>query len=317
MSITYEEALSTLTAMFGSPWTQETLDAVLRHFNGHMENTVDAILGHGEGQPQDLITKLQSGTGVGGGGTAPGGGSDGGEHVDLDEEIARQLAADDKKRTGTRSGPGRGNRASGGARVAPAPTQPNKAKGRGTPTELPPTFLRIPGHSAKSQESQDEALARMLQDELFTQELANNPEFAHLARGGRGRAGTGSGRGFNYGAGSSRTNYQYPGRVGGQQHSGPNIIDKLSEMGENAKRRLALLAAQWNAGGANAGGSGGGGAGGSSGGTQERRGLLSDPHEGGNEEEISFDFARRSGGGRDGMEMSSMSSSAGAGKKDD
>ena len=29
----------------------------------------------------------------------------------------------------------------------------------------------------------DEALARMLQDELFSQELANNPEFAHLARG--------------------------------------------------------------------------------------------------------------------------------------
>ena len=34
MSISYEEALSTLQAMFGEPWTRESLDAVLRHFQG-------------------------------------------------------------------------------------------------------------------------------------------------------------------------------------------------------------------------------------------------------------------------------------------
>jgi len=34
MSISYEEALSTLQAMFGAPWTQDSLDTVLRHFQG-------------------------------------------------------------------------------------------------------------------------------------------------------------------------------------------------------------------------------------------------------------------------------------------
>ena len=36
MSISYEEALSTLQAMFGEPWTRETLDTVLRHFQGYV-----------------------------------------------------------------------------------------------------------------------------------------------------------------------------------------------------------------------------------------------------------------------------------------
>ena len=36
MSISYEEALSTLQAMFGEPWTRESLDTVLRHFQGYV-----------------------------------------------------------------------------------------------------------------------------------------------------------------------------------------------------------------------------------------------------------------------------------------
>jgi len=36
MSISYEEALSTLQAMFGEKWTQESLDTVLRHFKGYV-----------------------------------------------------------------------------------------------------------------------------------------------------------------------------------------------------------------------------------------------------------------------------------------
>ena len=51
MSITYEEALGTLTAMFS--------DTVLRHFEGHMENTVDAVLTHGDANPQDLVQRLE------------------------------------------------------------------------------------------------------------------------------------------------------------------------------------------------------------------------------------------------------------------
>jgi hypothetical protein len=88
----------------------------------------------------------------------------------------------------------------------------------------------------------DEALARMLQDELFTEELAQNPDFAHLARGRPNTSGgmptrTGSSR-----AASSRMT-ESSRRVAGDQ---PNIMGKISELGDNAKRRLQTLAAQFN-----------------------------------------------------------------------
>jgi hypothetical protein len=65
----------------------------------------------------------------------------------------------------------------------------------------------------------DETLARMLQDELFSDELARNPDFAHLARGS---------------AGPSRSSARLP---PGQRRSGApppnpfegvNVMDKLS-----------------------------------------------------------------------------------------
>eukprot|EP00568_Trieres_chinensis_P008523 CAMPEP_0183295812 /NCGR_PEP_ID=MMETSP0160_2-20130417/3628_1 /TAXON_ID=2839 ORGANISM="Odontella Sinensis, Strain Grunow 1884" /NCGR_SAMPLE_ID=MMETSP0160_2 /ASSEMBLY_ACC=CAM_ASM_000250 /LENGTH=84 /DNA_ID=CAMNT_0025457345 /DNA_START=353 /DNA_END=603 /DNA_ORIENTATION=+ len=78
MSITYEEALSTLTSMFGPPWTQDALDAVLRHHEGHMENTVETVLSHGDGDPTDLVERLAR--------PPP--------EVSNDEELARSLAAE-------------------------------------------------------------------------------------------------------------------------------------------------------------------------------------------------------------------------------
>jgi hypothetical protein len=154
MSITYEEALSTLEAMFAAPWNRELLDAVLRHEKGHMENTCDRILNHGDKDPQILVDRLKAG------GPEP--------QVAIDEELARQMVAGSQK------------------------TQ--KKKGRGTPTSLPDDFLRIPGYKRSAAASaaggaavDDETLARMLQDELFSEELARNPDFAHLARGGAGR----------------------------------------------------------------------------------------------------------------------------------
>lgn len=182
MSITYEEALSTLEAMFGAPWTRETLDAVLRHEKGHMENTCERILNHGSKDPQVLIQRLKS-TGV-----------------SMDEELARQL--------------GQGGGASAGAAAAPA------KKGRGTPTELPKEFLRIPGYKHRSiggapgaagAAMDDETLARMLQDELFSEELARNPDFAHLARGSR-RAGS-----------AAATNNRPPGQRRSNQQAAPQV----------------------------------------------------------------------------------------------
>lgn len=204
MSITYEEALSTLEAMFGEPWTRETLDTVLRHEKGHMENTCDRILNHGSQEPQILLDRLKAG------GVEP--------QVALDEELARQLAGDGSAKAGTK-------------------------KGRGTPTDLPKDFLRIPGYkqsasAAASGAAMDDAtLARMLQDELFSEELARNPDFAHLARARR-----------TTGRSSARLppGQRRAGAPGSAQQANPfegvNIGQKLSEMGEGARRRLQLFA---------------------------------------------------------------------------
>jgi hypothetical protein len=40
MLITYKEAFSTLQAMFGEPRTRKTLNTVLHHQKGHMENEI-------------------------------------------------------------------------------------------------------------------------------------------------------------------------------------------------------------------------------------------------------------------------------------
>jgi hypothetical protein len=88
----------------------------------------------------------------------------------------------------------------------------------------------------------------MLQDELFSQELANNPEFAHLARGRTRMVG-----GRPTSARSSRRHVgELPRRSAGypgnqpNRDDGPHILEKLSEMGDVAKNRLAAFAAQWN-----------------------------------------------------------------------
>eukprot|EP00547_Thalassionema_nitzschioides_P010080 CAMPEP_0194227784 /NCGR_PEP_ID=MMETSP0156-20130528/43035_1 /TAXON_ID=33649 /ORGANISM="Thalassionema nitzschioides, Strain L26-B" /LENGTH=278 /DNA_ID=CAMNT_0038960277 /DNA_START=66 /DNA_END=902 /DNA_ORIENTATION=- len=220
MSITYEEALETLENMFASPWSRETLDAVLRHHKGHMENTVESILQHGNNSPEELVKQLKEGSKT--------------ESIDLDQQLARQLAQEEKARS----------------KVPPksAPKQNEikksepKKKTRGTPADLPEDFLRIPGFGGRGGQmegaamDQDEALARMLQDELFSQELANNPEFAHLARQ-RGAQGTRD----------SRVRDSAPHHASAAGFSEPpKIMEKISEMGQETKKKLQLLAAQWN-----------------------------------------------------------------------
>lgn len=224
MSISYEEALATLSAMFGPPWTQDSLDTVLRHYQGHMENTVDAILRHGDGDPQALIDTLMAG------------GKPEDATTSMDEQLARQLAQEERRRRQTRPTANNNNN-----RPPDPPAAPPTKQSRGTPTTLPADFLRIPGATVSTSTDNttmdsDAALARMLQDELFSQELANNPEFAHLARGsprtvgGRPtnvRAFSGSrmaASGHHIGEMPRRG---YPG--GSQpQGEGPNIMDRIS-----------------------------------------------------------------------------------------
>jgi hypothetical protein len=227
MSISYEEALSTLQSMFGEPWTRDTLDSVLRHHQGHMENTVDQILRYGERDPQALVDALQAGI------------DPEASAVTQDEALARQLA--EEGRSTSRSKPS-GSGAASGAK-----------KGRGTPTALPSDFLRIPSGKASttpiasatpatSQMDSDEALARMLQDELFTEELAQNPDFAHLARGRPNTSGGQPSR-SNPRPASARQSEATRRAAGGDQ---PNIMNQISILGDNAKRRLQTLAAQFN-----------------------------------------------------------------------
>jgi hypothetical protein len=228
MSITYEEALATLEAMFAAPWTRETLDQVLRLEKGHMENTCDRILNHGGQAPQVLIDRLKT--------PKPD------VQIALDEELARQLAVEHRANRG------------GAAKAA--------KKGRGTATELPSDFLRLPGYKPRAAHAaagasrtsgggagaedgmDDETLARMLQDELFSQELARNPDFAHLARGGR--AG-GSARAAAPGVRGRASNARLPSasRASTTNDEGPKIIDKISEMGVEARRRLQMFAANF------------------------------------------------------------------------
>lgn len=273
--ISYEEAVSTLKAMFSETWTQQQLETALRHFEGHMENTVDAILSHGDGSPDALIARLSNTNKV---------------DVSMDEEIARQLSEDN---TSARPHAVRGPFHPGSNFVrspAPAPvpsvgpqiTTTPKKKGIGTPTDLPPDFLRVPGRKYDNTMSEDEALARMLQDELFTAEIANNPEFAHLARG----------------------RLPHSSAIGGPSATtaahGPNIMDQISTLGNQAKLKLAELANQWNANQNNASTANQA--------RTETRGLLDDREE---DDDIAF----AGGSGRNTvMEMSSMP--GGGSKKD-
>ena len=318
MAISYEEALATLQSMFTPQgYTSQQLDAVLRHHGGHMENTVETLLSHGEGKPEELMNKLQS-IPVGNSNSSStensnSNASDGlpgkvhQHNIDADEELARQLAAEDERssRSGssrlstqnnrgspTRSNLGLGmasamgrNRLSPGERrpmasniTAPSTRQrqtatqqpPAGTKGIGIATKLPSDFLRIPGRTYPNNEGRssnnlvssidpissaagpggvgqmmsDEQLARMLQDELFQEELRNNPEFSHLA-GRRNPRSIATGGGGRQTTGRST----YSGAQGGGSGGGDfleDLGDNLSKLGEAAKRRFQTFAANWN-----------------------------------------------------------------------
>ena len=348
-----------------------------------MEHTVETLLSHGEGTPDELMHKLPT-ISVGGvsapsGASNNAGGSRGGSahhhDIDADEELARQLAAEDERRASNRSTnqsatggfglasamgaaknrnsvpPGqRRPMASNAApptplrRPAAAPKPPAGTKGRGAPTVLPVDFLRIPGRKysaadaspsttsaatnrggitghpiasasgpgAMGQMMSDEQLARMLQDELFQDEIRNNPEFSHLA----GRRNPRSGVSASGGRGQSTGRSMYSGATGGAAQAGgaDALLKGLSDLGDNAKRRFQAFAASWNDPNAQqqGGGSGNrrplfGGAGSSSQNVtgqsrgNEHRGLLSNDLD---MEEEELDFV--GGGGGNSVEMNDV-----------
>jgi len=234
MSVSYEDALSTLTAMFGAPWTEDNLDDVLRYHNGNMENTCESVLSHGDEKPEILLNSLERSR------------LEKIERVAMDEKLAQKLSqqdegADDSEIDQEYSHfplPKRGT---------PTGFKPNFQ--RGTPTELEPDFLRIPNRNGLLEG--DTALAQMLQDELFAQELKNNPDLAHLASS---NTQTWNDLPSNQQHHQSRPSSAFPGLKRGDsytergqsnnQNSG-GLVEALSGLGDSAKSKLTLLAVRF------------------------------------------------------------------------
>ena len=176
---------------------------------------VEALLSHG-GPPSELIRKLP---------TLPSGGSANsaaGRHtIDTDAELARQLAAEDERRSNSSSrrpeggyrGMEHGTQQSGfglatgrsnyqntrrppqrDAGVAPqnspprrpAPSPPAGTKGVGTPTTLPKDFLRIPGRTPDTALDSASSGQQMTDEQMARSKLPAtvfSKEFSRLTTG--------------------------------------------------------------------------------------------------------------------------------------
>ncbi|TYZ64685.1 hypothetical protein PybrP1_011037 [[Pythium] brassicae (nom. inval.)] len=155
MALSYDDAMSALRAMFPS-WDATALADVLEANEGHFENTIDMVLV-------------------------------------MDPPAASPAASP----------------AAAAAAHSPPPTSrksPNASPRRKTDGErcsrvsLPPDFLVLPDddsgryHVLSEQEQRDAALAEMLQNEIFRQELLESEEFAEHFNGDRPRSSTHGGR---------------------------------------------------------------------------------------------------------------------------
>mmetsp|Transcript_11829 Transcript_11829/g.15433 ORF Transcript_11829/g.15433 Transcript_11829/m.15433 type:complete len:288 (+) Transcript_11829:163-1026(+) len=282
MGVTYEEALATLTSMFGSDgvWTTDVLDEVLRAYEGHMENTVEAILFHGDRDPQLLLAKLKKNP-IRPSLSAPG---PAGQTINMDEELAREMSQS----------------AISGPEAASSDTKKSSKADDDSllpQVSLPPDFLRIPGYKDGGTMSSDEKLALMLQEEDFLKQVQNNPEFAHLAIG----------RGGQQSSGLAQAGYPGSSRAAVRMSNGNgkdvNIMENFSKMGEAAKRKLNLFAASFKAGSQSTNNRN------TNQNKSERRGLLDDDD--GDEEELLFAVSSD----RRNMEMHSMDSTSKWGEK--
>ena len=187
MSVSFESALAQLKAMFPT-FDKEVITMVLRSHNGHMERTVEALLTM-QGENESAMASAARGGGGGGGGRGAvgggGGGSGGGK-------VAAAAA--------TTASSGRGVKAAAAAGAAGAGAA-GAGSGAAGDSILPADFLRVPGgwprprpkaanrraswtglsaeqQAAKlAQEHQDRILAEALQNEMFTRQLQQMPEF--------------------------------------------------------------------------------------------------------------------------------------------
>uniref|UniRef100_A0A7S1U322 CUE domain-containing protein n=1 Tax=Phaeomonas parva TaxID=124430 RepID=A0A7S1U322_9STRA len=217
MAVSFEDAVATLHGMFSS-YDRDTLGRILTQNNYHMENTVEAIL------------KLE------GEGDKPA------EDTSGDAELAARLAAElnqqpTMEQAGASSGvppsaPQAAAAAGGGGGAKPA-----GPKGRGALVTLPDGFLRIPGGGVASSTSHeqllsDEQLARMLQNEMFREELERDAELSRYVNEGGGG-----------GAAASRTS---AGQAGGSPSNKPSMMTRFGSMSSAARARLSAMAVRFN-----------------------------------------------------------------------
>jgi len=190
--------------------------------NRHMENTVESLLNHGDRDPQLLLEKLKNGDD----------GIRSNVNTAIDEQLAQQLSRQGGAEAAAPNTPStspstlfstnNNNNNNSSSNNSGLPTNYTT---RGTPTTLPDDFLRVAGAGASlSTIDSDEALARMLQDQLFSEELRRNPDFAHLA-GARAAP-----RVSNMSAGQTvaRNSFAAKNTGGGGGQPLPNIMEKLS-----------------------------------------------------------------------------------------
>jgi hypothetical protein len=62
ISLSYAEAISKMQSMFGEKWSKQTLDFLLRHFQGRIENTINAILDYGIQNQDNLLKAITTGS---------------------------------------------------------------------------------------------------------------------------------------------------------------------------------------------------------------------------------------------------------------
>lgn len=231
MSLTFEEAVTNLQVMFPALDTG-VIAAVLESNGGHMEHTVTQLLeldaGAAAGAPQPAKGKAD--------GSGPG------------------PAAPSKPPARTAPSSARAPVMHAPAASAAAASSSDASGARRWRNPLPDDFLRVPAvgaahtSSSSNQVMQDQLLAQMLENELFLEELRNNPEFAGYL--------------FEEADPDSRVRHRAHGAGAGRQAAtGPTWQERLASMGGGMKRKFNSLALRFKrntGGGARSSSTGGG-----------------------------------------------------------
>lgn len=221
MSISYEEAISTLKVMFPD-WDEETLSTVLVSNQYHVERTIENILSMcGD---SDVSSNPAP---------AP---------IPVTQQSPQPSSAAHAPIPSV-SSPNR-------AIAAPAPAL-NSKQDRGIKCTLPEDFLRPPGYQYRI--FADEELALMLQNELFQREVRAmfGDDFIRQTAG-RQQQSTPQGRPVPARQGSAATRNSFSGNAGTNTDPATasdgdmGIMKSLSSMGSAARRNLSMLAARFS-----------------------------------------------------------------------